>query len=87
MNEDSFVYILKCKDNTYYTGWTNDIDKRLKAHNKGVASKYTRGRIPVKLVYLERLDNKSEGLRREASIKKLTRSEKEELIRNYQHSK
>ena len=87
MNEDSFVYILKCKDNTYYTGWTNDIDKRLKAHNKGVASKYTRGRIPVKLVYLERLDNKSEGLRREASIKKITRSENEELIRNYQHSK
>ena len=48
-----YVYILKCADNTLYTGWTVDIEKRLKAHNAGKASKYTRGRLPVQLVYLE----------------------------------
>ena len=84
---NSFVYIVECNDGTYYTGWTNDIEKRLIAHNNGKASKYTRGRIPVKLVYLEKLETKSDGLKRETSIKRLTRSEKEELIREYRNSK
>ena len=84
---NSFVYIVECNDGTYYTGWTNDIEKRLIAHNNGKASKYTRGRIPVKLVYLEKLVTKGDGLKRELCIKKLTRSEKEELIREYRNSK
>ena len=49
----SFVYILKCNDNTYYTGWTKDLLKRIKAHNNGKASKYTRGRLPVEYIYFE----------------------------------
>lgn len=74
------TYILRTKDNTLYTGWTNDIQKRLKAHNRKVASKYTRAKTPVELVYLERAFNKSQAMSREAKIKKLTRKQKEELI-------
>ena len=55
------VYILECNDGTLYTGWTNDIDKRFKAHNDGKGAKYTKGRRPLKLVYLEELETKSEA--------------------------
>lgn len=75
-----YVYILKCKDNSLYTGWTTDIEKRLKAHNSGKGAKYTKSRKPVELVYKEEFDNKSDALRREAAIKSLTRSQKLELI-------
>ena len=76
-----FVYIMQCSDGSYYTGWTTDIERRLQEHNQGVASKYTRGRRPVKCVYYEELPSKSEALKRELMIKKMTRAQKEGLIR------
>lgn len=77
-----YVYILRCKDNTLYTGYTVDLDNRVQVHNKGLGAKYTRGRLPVKLVYHEVLDSKSEALKREHSIKRLSRHEKLKLINN-----
>ena len=71
------TYILKCNDNSLYTGWTNDITHRLKMHNEGKGAKYTRGRGPVELVYLEEFETKQE-------IKRLTRKEKLLLIETYQ---
>ena len=78
------TYILKCSDNSLYTGWTNDIKHRLKMHNEGKGAKYTRGRGPVELVYLEEFDTKQEAMSKEAKIKRLTRKEKLLLIENYQ---
>ncbi|NLI66842.1 MAG: GIY-YIG nuclease family protein [Tissierellia bacterium] len=76
-----YVYMLKCSDNTLYTGYTVNLEARINSHNKGKASKYTRGRLPVELVYYEELSSKSEALKRECAIKKLTRDEKLELIK------
>lgn len=67
-------------DGSLYTGWTNDIDKRLKAHNEGKGAKYTKGRRPVKLVYVEEFKTKEEAMRREYEIKHMTRKEKEKLV-------
>jgi len=78
----SYVYILRCKDNSLYTGWTVDLGKRIETHNKGKASKYTRGRLPVVLVYSEKFDNKIEAQQREYQIKQLCREEKLELIQS-----
>lgn len=78
------IYILKCNDNSLYTGWTNDITHRLKMHNEGKGAKYTRGRGPVELVYLEEFETKQEAMSREAKIKRLTRKEKLLLIETYQ---
>lgn len=77
------VYILKCADDTLYIGSTNDIEKRLLAHNGGKnGARYTRGRGPVKLVYSKKLKTKSAALKREWALKKLTRADKLKLIRN-----
>lgn len=76
-----YVYILNCSDNTYYTGITNNLSERIKVHNEGKASKYTRGRIPVKYVYIEEVLDKSEALKREMAIKKLPRPKKLDLIK------
>ena len=81
MEKKDCVYILECNDGTLYTGWTNDIDKRFKAHNDGKGAKYTKGRRPLKLVYLEELETKSEALKRENEIKKLTKDKKRQLIK------
>lgn len=75
-----FVYIVKCRDKTYYTGYTTNIEKRLKAHNDGKGAKYTRARLPVELMYQECYETKSEALKREYAIKQLTRSQKEKLM-------
>lgn len=75
-----YVYILECADKTLYTGWTIDLINRLKVHNEGKASKYTRARLPVKLVYSEEYDNKIDAQRREWQIKQLSRKEKLKLI-------
>ena len=72
--------MLLCADGTYYTGWTNQIRKRIRAHNSGKGAKYTKGRGPLRLVYLEISDTKEAAMKREAAIKKLTRREKEALI-------
>lgn len=77
-----YVYILKCSDNTLYTGYTIDLDNRIKVHNKGLGAKYTRGRTPVKLVYKEEYATKGEALKREYSLKKLSRIEKIKLIKS-----
>ncbi len=83
----NYTYILECSDKTYYTGWTNNIEKRLKNHNAGKGAKYTRARTPVKLVYLEIWETKQEAMSREAKIKQLTRKEKEQLILAYKREK
>jgi len=78
-----FVYIVECADKTLYTGYTTDLDKRLKNHNESkVGAKYTKARRPVVLKYSEKLPTLSEALKREAKIKNLTRKEKLELIKN-----
>ncbi len=77
----NYTYILRCGDGSLYTGWTNNLEKRLEAHNAGRGGRYTRSRLPVKLVYSESFDTKNEAMRREAAIKKLTRQEKEKLIK------
>ena len=76
-----WVYVLRCGDSTLYTGSTNDPARRLAAHQSGKGAKYTRSHLPVELVYLEELDDKSSALRREATIKKMSRTEKLALIR------
>ena len=76
----NYTYILECRDGTYYTGWTNDLEKRVKTHNTGKGAKYTKSRRPVKLVYYEAFETKSEATKREYAIKQLTRSQKKELI-------
>jgi putative endonuclease len=75
-----YTYILRCSDGSYYTGWTIDLDARLKSHNSGRGSRYTRGRLPVTLVYWELHQNRGDALRRESAIRKLRRSQKESLI-------
>ena len=74
------TYILRCADNSLYTGWTNDLIGRIKAHNEGQGAKYTRGRGPVKAVYAEYFSKKTDAMKREAEIKKLPREKKEKLI-------
>lgn len=76
----NYTYIVKCRDNTYYTGWTKDLDRRMKAHNSGTGAKYTRSRRPVCLVYYEAYGTKEEAMRREREIKRMSRKEKEKLI-------
>ena len=78
----NYVYILRCRDGSLYTGWTNDLEKRLKAHNSGSASKYTRTRLPAELVYFEEWESKEAAMSREWHIKRLTREEKLKLIDN-----
>lgn len=75
-----YVYIVRCRDKTLYTGYTTDLKKRIQAHNAGKGAKYTRGRGPVTLVYWEKCENKSLALSREAKIKKLPRNKKLELV-------
>ena len=76
----NFVYILRCKDGSLYTGWTNDLENRIKMHNSGLGAKYTRGRGPCSLVYFETFEDKNEAMKREFAIKKLSKIKKEKLI-------
>lgn len=75
----NYAYLVRCSDNSLYAGWTNDIEKRLQSHNAGTGAKYTRARLPVTLAYLETFDTKSEAMKREAALKKLTHRQKEQL--------
>ena len=74
------LYILRCKDNTLYTGITTNVKKRLQQHRSGKGAKYTRGRAPLELVYQQVCKDHTEALKREAFVKKLTRKDKEALI-------
>lgn len=80
----NYTYILECSDKTLYTGWTNNLDKRLSTHLAGKASKYTRSRLPVKLVYFEEFETKQAAMKREYAIKQLSRLEKLKLISSNQ---
>lgn len=76
----NYVYILRCKDESLYTGWTNNLDKRIKAHQEGKGGKYTRARLPVRLVYFEEYHDKIEAQKREYQIKQMKRADKLQLI-------
>ena len=76
----NYTYIVKCSDETFYTGWTNDLEKRIEMHNSGKGAKYTKARLPVELVYYEAFDTKEEAMSWEWHIKRLSRSEKQKLI-------
>ena len=76
----NFVYILRCSDGTLYCGWTNNPERRLKAHNDGTGSKYTRARRPVAMIYTESFATRKEAMSREAAIKRMTRQQKLSLI-------
>lgn len=80
---ENVTYIVKCRDGSLYTGWTNNIDRRIRMHNEGKGAKYTRARRPVELVYLETFDSKEKAMSREARIKRLTKKEKLLLIEEY----
>lgn len=77
----NYTYILKCKDDSLYTGWTNDLKKRITSHNAGKGAKYTKARRPVELVYYEEFQRREEAMKREYAIKQLSRKEKEALIK------
>ncbi len=77
----SYVYFLRCGDGSLYTGWTNDLEQRLAAHQSGKGAKYTRGRLPIEMVYFEEMPDKSAALKRENELKKLKKAEKELLIK------
>ena len=80
----AFVYMLRCKDGSLYTGWTNDLEHRLAMHSSGRGAKYTRGRGPLELVYSEELPDKEAALRRASAIKKLRREQKLALLQTWQ---
>ena len=77
----NYTYILKCKDDSLYTGWTNDLKKRITSHNAGKGAKYTKARRPVELVHYEEFQTREEAMKREYAIKQLSRKEKEALIK------
>ena len=77
-----YAYMLRCSDGSIYSGYTTDPHRREKVHNSGKGAKYTRTRLPVKLVYFEEFDNKTDAMKREYAFKQLTHKEKEEIIKN-----
>lgn len=79
----NYTYIIRCKDDTLYTGWTNHLEKRMDEHNSGKGAKYTRGRNPITLVYFEEFSSKEEALKREYAIKRMSRAEKIALINRH----
>lgn len=76
-----YAYIALCSDGTYYVGYTDDVKKREKAHNLAKGAKYTRSRLPVSIVYFEECEDKSAAMSREWHLKKLTRAQKDELVK------
>ena len=77
----NYTYLLQCADGSLYCGWTNDLDRRVAAHNAGLGGKYTRSRRPVQLVWWESFETRQEAMRREVRIKRMSRAEKLSLIR------
>ena len=80
MEKVNYTYMVKCRDGTLYTGWTNNLEKRLTDHNAGKGAKYTKSRRPVELVYYESYETKEEAMRREYAITRMSRKEKLQLI-------
>ena len=83
MNKKYYTYLILTVDNTLYCGYTDDPEKRFEEHKAGLAAKYTRAHKPLKMVYVKEFDTKSEALKEERRIKKLSRSQKEELVNSY----
>ena len=80
-----YAYMLRCNDNSIYSGYTVDLNKRLETHNMGKGAKYTRARLPVQLEYFEEFEDKKEALRREREFKKYTHNEKENIIKKFKN--
>lgn len=80
MEEKHYAYMLRCADDTIYSGYTNNLEKRVETHNEGKGAKYTKTRRPVKLVYFETFESKKDAMKREYQFKHLTRKQKEQLI-------
>lgn len=80
----NYVYIVRCSDDTLYTGWTNNLEKRVEKHSNGTGAKYTKSRGPVVLVYHEEYEDKKTAMKREYEIKQFTRQKKLELIQSKQ---
>ena len=79
----NYTYLIRCKDDSLYCGWTNNLEKRMASHSAGTGAKYTRNRHPVELVYYEEFETKEEAMSREYAIKQLSRKKKQELIENW----
>lgn len=79
----NYTYIVKCSDGTFYTGWTNNLEKRIRDHNDGKGAKYTKSRRPVELVYYETFSQKEDAMRREYAIKQLNRAGKRKLVESF----
>lgn len=82
MENNHYFYVLHCKDNTLYAGYTNNLEKRVRLHNEGKGAKYTRGRGPVELIFSKAYDNKSDALKAEYEFKQLPRGKKEKYLVN-----
>lgn len=80
----NYTYILRCQDESFYTGWTNDLARRIRRHSAGKGAKYTKSRLPVTLVYFEEFPTKEEAMSREWHIKRMTRAEKEALVSSFE---
>ena len=84
MDHKAYMYVVECCDGTYYTGYTTDVKKRIAVHNSGKGAKYTRARLPVKLIYVEGFDSKEEAMSAEALLKRKKRPQKERFLSDYQ---
>lgn len=82
----NYTYMVRCRDGSLYTGWTNDLEKRIQAHNQGMGAKYTKTRRPVELVYYEEYESKIQAMKREYEIKQLPKKKKEEMVSNFSES-
>ena len=80
MDHKAYMYVVECSDGSYYTGYTTDVKKRLAVHNSGKGAKYTRARLPVKLIYVEGFASKEEAMSAEALLKRKKRPQKERFL-------
>ena len=80
MEDTAYTYIVECGDGTFYTGWTNQLEERMRCHNQGKGAKYTRARLPVRLVYYEVFATRQEAMKRDYAVKQLTRKDKLKLF-------
>ena len=84
MDHKAYMYVVECSDGSYYTGYTTDVKRRLAVHNSGKGAKYTRARLPVKLIYVEGFASKEEAMSAEALLKRKKRPQKERFISEHQ---
>jgi len=85
MDHKAYMYVLECRDGSYYTGYTTDVKRRLAVHSSGKGAKYTRARLPVKLIYAQGFASKEEAMSAEALLKRKTRMQKEHYLKEYQN--